>query len=189
MTKFTENVDEAAKVLRAGGVIAYATEAVFGLGCDPQNVQALQQLLLQKQRPADKGLILVAASEQQLHPYLALPMITEAMWRRVRASWPGPVTWLLPAAKSVSPMVRGEHETLAVRVSAHPQVRALCEAFGGALVSTSANLSDQAPARTVDEVAAQFPDMLDLILLGETTGAAKPSEIRDAVTGKIIRAG
>lgn len=189
MTVLTADVAEAVQVLRAGGVIAYATEAVFGLGCDPQNGQALRRLLSLKERPAEKGLILIAADEQQLHHFLALPLVTEHMWQRVRASWPGPVTWLLPAAQTVSPLLRGEHETLAVRVSAHPQVRELCNAFGGALVSTSANLSGQPPAKTSDEVAAQFADVLDLILLGDTTGAAKPSEIRDAVTGKIIRPG
>ena len=189
MTVLTADVAQAAKVLVAGGVIAYATEAVFGLGCDPRNLQALERLLTLKQRSPGKGLILIAADEQQLHAYLEVSEMTDSMWQRVRASWPGPVTWLLPAKPAVSPLLRGEHATLAVRVSAHPQVRQLCDAFGGALVSTSANLSDQPPAKTADEVAAQFTDALDLILLGDTMGAAKPSEIRDGVTGKIIRAG
>ncbi len=189
MTVLTADVAQAAQILRAGGVIAYATEAVFGLGCDPQNDQALHRLLTLKQRSAGKGLILIAASEQQLHAYLALTDITDYMWQQVRASWPGPVTWLLPVAQSVSPLLRGEHDTLAVRVTTHPQVRALCDAFGGAVVSTSANLSEQPPAKTIDEVMAQFPNALELILLGETGGAARPSEIRDARTGKIIRAG
>lgn len=189
MTVLSADVGYAAQLIRNGGVIAYATEAVFGLGCDPQNSQAIEKLLRLKQRPAHKGLILIAANEQQLHPYLALPLIDDAMWQRVRASWPGPVTWLMPAAQSVSPLLRGEYDTLAVRVSAHSQVHALCEAFGDALISTSANRSSQPPAKSVDEVAAQFGDELDLILLGQTAGAAKPSEIRDAVTGKIVRAG
>jgi len=189
MTVLTADVAQAAHVLRTGGVIAYATEAVFGLGCDPQNEQALTRLITLKQRSANKGLILIAADEQQLHPYLALAEITDDIWPQVRASWPGPVTWLLPVAQSVSPLLCGEHDTLAVRVTTHPQVRALCDAFGGAVVSTSANLSEQPPAKTVDEVTAQFADTLDLILLGTTGDAAKPSEIRDARTGKIIRAG
>jgi L-threonylcarbamoyladenylate synthase len=189
MTILSAKLEQATQVLHAGGVIAYATEAVFGLGCDPQNPQAIEKLLHLKQRPARKGLILIAANEQQLHPYLALSLIDAAMWQRVRASWPGAVTWLLPAAPQVSPLLRGEHATLAMRVSAHTQVCALCDAFAGALVSTSANRSGQPPARTVDDVATQFGDELDLILIGETAGAAKPSEIRDARTGKIIRAG
>jgi L-threonylcarbamoyladenylate synthase len=189
MPNLSAELEQAVQVLRAGGVIAYATEAVFGVGCDPHNTQAIARLLQLKQRPAHKGLILIAADETQLLPYLDLPSISDAMWTRVRATWPGPVTWLLPATPQVSPLLRGDHATLAVRVSAHPQVRALCEAFAGALVSTSANLSDNPPARDVAEVTAQFDQRLDLILLGQTGGAAKPSEIRDAVTGKIVRAG
>lgn len=185
----SQDVGQASRVLQAGGVIAYATEAVFGLGCDPQNPQAVQRLLRLKQRPADKGLILIAASEAQLHSYLDLSAISSDIWQQVRASWPGPVTWLLPAASDVSRLLRGQHDTLAVRVSAHPQVRALCEAFGGALVSTSANRSEQPPAWSVEQVADCFDGELDLILLGQTGGGARPSEIRDGRTGKIIRAG
>lgn len=189
MTVTTSDIQAAVRMLQAGGVIAYATEAVFGLGCDPRNLPALEKLLQLKQRPPHKGLILIAGSEQQLHPYLALENISAAMWQRVRATWPGPVTWLLPVAEQVSSLVCGEHSTLAVRVSAQPQVRALCAAFGGAIISTSANLCDKPPARSVAEVQAQFAEQLDLILIGETGGAAKPSEIRDAATGNIVRPG
>jgi L-threonylcarbamoyladenylate synthase len=189
MTPFTADIQQAAQTIRSGGIIAYATEAVFGLGCDPHNRQALEKLLQLKQRSPGKGLILIAANEQQLHPYLALTQISDEMWQRVRATWPGPVTWLLPAATSVPVLLRGEHDTLAVRVSALPQVRALCEVFAGAVVSTSANVSTQPAAKTVDEVVEQFADKLDLILIGDTAGLAKPSEIRDARTGKILRAG
>lgn len=187
MTIETTDVYQAAQVLRDGGVIAYATEAVFGLGCNPRNAQALQKLLAIKQRAAAKGLILIASDEQQLHPYIDLTKLTESLWQPVRSSWPGPVTWILPANQTVSSLLCGEHDSLAVRVTAHPQVSALCEAFGGAIVSTSANLSDQEPARNAEEVKTQFSSSLDLILLGETGGANKPSEIRDALTGKIIR--
>lgn len=176
-------------VLRQGGVIAYPTEAVFGLGCDPQNDTAISKLLALKQRAADKGLILIAADEQQLHPYLDLSQINESIWRPVRASWPGHVTWLLPAAPSVSPLLRGVHPTLAVRVTAHPLVRTLCTAFGGPLVSTSANLAGQPAAGNAGQVEQQFADRLDAVLLGETGGADQPSEIRDAMTGKILRPG
>lgn len=189
MTQITDDVDIASQLLREGGVIAYATEAVFGLGCDPENDAAIEKLLHIKQRPAHKGLILIAASEAQLHPYLDLQAISPAIWQQLRSSWPGPVTWLLPAARHVSSMLRGEHDTIAVRVTAHDQVRALCNAFGGALVSTSANRSEQAPARNVSEVGLAFADELDGILAGETGGADRPSEIRDGISGKVIRPG
>lgn len=189
MTQITDDVDTAARVVRDGGVIAYATEAVFGLGCDPASDTAIEKLLHLKQRPAHKGLILIAANETQLHPYLDLRAIRPAIWQQVRSSWPGPVTWLLPVANNVSPLLCGEHETVAVRVTAHAQVRDLCEAFAGALVSTSANRSEQPPARDVSQVRAAFGDELDCILEGQTGGADRPSEIRDGLTGRVIRAG
>jgi len=177
----------AAAVLRKGGIVAYPTEAVWGLGCDPGNADAVRRLLELKDRPASKGLILVAATPAQLRPYLqALPAEVEA---RILATWPGPVTWLWPAAEGVPPLLRGEHDTLAVRVSEHPRVRALCLAFGGPVVSTSANRSGEPPAYVETEVQERFAEGLDFILPGETGGRERPSEIRDALSGRILRAG
>ncbi|HFB97672.1 MAG TPA: threonylcarbamoyl-AMP synthase [Bryobacterales bacterium] len=183
----SDQISQAVAALRAGGVIAYPTEAVWGLGCDPHNERALARLLELKGRPAGKGLILVAASFDPLRPFLqSLDAEREAA---VLATWPGPVTWLWPANTSVSPLLRGEHDTLAVRISDHPLVVALCAAFGGPVVSTSANRSGEPPARTREEVLARFGDALDFVLDGETGGRERPSEIRDARTGKVIRPG
>ena len=173
--------------LKQGGIIAYPTEAVFGLGCDPDNEAALQRLLQLKQRPADKGLILVAASLEQLQPYLQL--LAPEVLQRLQASWPGPVTWLCPARESVSSLLRGEHSSLAVRVSAHPVVQQLCRRYGKPVVSTSANLSGAPPATTGEEVRQALGDAVDFIVPGEVGGAARPSEIRDALTNVIIRPG
>src|SRR5512143_218632 len=130
---------EAVRVLHHGGLIAYPTEAVYGLGCDPRNADAVLRLLNLKQRPWQKGLILIAADLAQLDPYL-LPL-DEMMRARVVPTWPGPNTWLLPARVETPHWLRGEHDTLAVRVTAHPVAAALCRAFGGPIVSTSANLA------------------------------------------------
>jgi L-threonylcarbamoyladenylate synthase len=102
-------------------------------------------------------------------------------------TWPGPNTWVVPARPELSTLVRGEHDTVAVRVSAHPQVQALCRAFGGALVSTSANLAGARPARTPLEVRQAFGDALDYVLPGAVGGARKPTTIRDARTGAVLR--
>jgi L-threonylcarbamoyladenylate synthase len=182
----SERIREAASVIRAGGVVVYPTEAVFGLGCDPDNEQALRRLLGLKGRPLHKGLILIASQFAQLAPYLA-PM-DKAMRERIMASWPGPVTWLVPARAQVSELLRGEHHTLAVRVSAHPVVAALCRGVGRAIVSTSANRAQGEPARTVAQARALFGDEVDLYLDGEVDRAAQPSEIRDALSGQVIRA-
>ncbi len=178
-------LDEAVACLRRGGVIAYPTESVYGLGCDPANPRAIEKLLKLKQRPADKGLILIAASLTQLEPWLEkLPAEKKTA---VLASWPGPVTWLWPVRQDVSTLLRGRHATLAVRVTDHPLAAALCEAFGGPVVSTSANPSGEPPARTARQVRQQFDERLDFILEGEVGGRNKPSEIRDVLTGRVMR--
>jgi len=181
----SNQINEAVQILQQGGVIAYPTEAVFGLGCDPDNHQAVEKLLAIKQRSRDKGLILIAADFQQLRPYLA--EIDSSLKAKILTTWPGPVTWLWPAKPAVSSLLRGAHETIAVRVTAHPIAAALCLTFGGPVVSTSANLSGQPPTRTAEEVRSQFGDQLDYVLDGEIGGLSRPSQIRDAVTGEIIR--
>lgn len=173
------------RALRAGGIIAYPTEAVWGLGCDPLNLDTLHRLLSLKHRPARKGLILIAAHFSDLEPFLA--PLSPGSYRRVMESWPGPVTWLLPALSWVPVELRGAHDSLAVRVTAHAETRALCEAFGGALVSTSANRSGHPPARSALRARRYFHRQLAALLPGETGGASAPSEIRDARSGKLIR--
>ncbi len=177
----------AARIVRAGGLIAYPTEAVYGLGCNPRDERAVRRLLMLKRRPAHKGLILMAASFEQLEPFLQPLTKTDRV--RLDTTWPGPQTWLIPA-RSVTPRwLRGRHETLAVRVTAHPLAAALCQACGHPLVSTSANLSGRPPARTALAVRRQLGWNLDYLLPGPTGGAAKPTAIRDLRTGRVVRAG
>lgn len=174
----------AVEALKAGGIIAYPTEAVWGLGCDPFNEQAVCSLLDLKQRPGHKGLIIIAASIAQIEPWLA--GVSASKKPALLATWPGPYTWIVPAPDAPQ-WLRGEHAGLAVRVSAHEGVRALCEAWGGPLVSTSANLSGQAPVQDVAELEQQFGAGLAAIVPGALGGDARPSEIRDAETGVVLR--
>ena len=175
----------ALRALAADGVIAYPTEAVYGLGCLPRE-EPVRRLLQIKQRSPRKGLILVAATARQLADYVAFP--DPDTRDRVMASWPGPVTWLLPAHPDTPDWLTGEHPTLAVRVSAHPVVQALCRR-AGAIISTSANPAGAAPARDAARVRAYFGPVLDYVLAGAVGGSSRPTEIRDAVSGKVIRAG
>jgi L-threonylcarbamoyladenylate synthase len=175
----------ASRWIKAGGVIAYPTEAVFGLGCDPSDPLAVTRLLAIKKRSPDKGLILVAADWAQLQPWLQ-PQPTD-LQRRMLRSWPGPVTWLVPAADACPSWLTGAHSTLAVRVSAHPVVRDLCQRVGSALVSTSANISARRPARSVLEVQLRFAESIDFILPGPLGGKGRPTTIRDLLSGRIVR--
>ncbi|MBS1236334.1 MAG: SUA5/yciO/yrdC domain protein [Proteobacteria bacterium] len=177
---------QAARHVNAGGVIAYPTEAVYGLGCDPRDGAAVLRLLKLKQRPIAKGLILIAARFEDLQPYIAkLPAETLS---KLRKSWPGPVTWLLPARPEVPYWLKGSHATLAVRITAHPLAAALCRACGGVLVSTSANISKRPPARSALAVRRCFGADIDYVLNGALGGLDKPTRIIDAQSGRVVRA-
>lgn len=176
----------ATRVLHRGGILAYPTEAVYGLGCDPLNPVAVSRLLALKQRDPAKGLILIAAEFGTLQPLL-LP-ISRSLRQRLATTWPGPVTWLLPARPECPRWLTGDHDTLAVRVTAHPGCRALCHAWQGPLVSTSANITRHRPARHKLAVRKQFHGEIDFILPGELGNLARPTEIR-TLEGELVRAG
>ncbi len=177
----------AARAVKAGGLIAYPTEAVYGLGCDPRNEKAVRRLLALKRRSPRKGLILIAADFAQLA--LFLQPLTEADHARLATTWPGPHTWLIPTRPNTPRWLRGQHDTLAVRVTAHPLAAALCRACGHPLVSTSANFSGRPPARCALAVRRQLGTAIDCLLPGPTGGAARPTEIRDLRTGRRVRGG
>lgn len=181
-------LDQAVKVLQQGGVIAYPTEAVYGLGCDPENLSAVKNILKLKERQKEKGLILVAANFEQLKPYLT--PLEKHIEEKLITSWrnsSSPITWLVPAKIEVSEYLKGKFDSLAVRVSHHPLVKELCEMFDSAIVSTSANISKQEAARTSEQVKEIFSEKVDLVLEGETNIHVQPSEIRDALTDQVIR--
>ncbi|WP_312241869.1 L-threonylcarbamoyladenylate synthase type 1 TsaC [Pantoea sp.] len=169
-------------------VIAYPTEAVFGLGCDPDSENAVLALLALKQRPVEKGLILIAADYAQLEPYVADRELSVIQRERMFSCWPGPVTFVVPVPPQTPRWLTGRFDTLAIRVSNHPDVQALCRAFGKPLVSTSANLTGEPPCRSVQNVLEQFGADFP-VLHGETGGRLNPSEIRDVITGGLIRQG
>lgn len=176
----------AVDILQAGGVVAYPTEAVWGLGCDPDDPLACRRLLQIKQRPAAKGMILVAAAMEQLDRLLApLP----ATWRQTLSQhWPGPVTFLIPDPQQCIPWwIKGEHDKVAVRVSAHPTVAALCRGFDGPLVSTSANRAGRPPVRSRIRLMRQFRGDIDFVVPGRLGAQAQPSRIIDLASGDVLR--
>ena len=183
----TWRVQQAARAIRAGAVIAYPTEAVWGLGCDPRDEAATMRLLALKQREVDKGLILIAADEAQLAPFIDMDALDAAQRATVRASWPGPHTWIVPASLAAPRWITGAHAGIAVRVSAHPVVIELCNAYGGALVSTSANRAGEPAAQAIAQLDPRIVEGVDAVLEGETGGLARPTDIRDARTGAALR--
>jgi L-threonylcarbamoyladenylate synthase len=184
----TSDKDFAAAVaaLRQGGVIAYPTEAVYGLGCDPFDQAAVARLFELKQRPPTQGVLLIAADFAQVEKFIGA--VPDAAVARARATWPGPQTWVFPRSAQTPAWLAGAHAGIALRVTAHPLAARLCAAFGGAIVSTSANRHGQPPARSAGDVRSAFDGELAYILEGPTGGLERPTPIRNAIDGEIIRA-
>jgi len=174
-------------ILNEGGMIAYPTEAVWGLGCDPANEQSVMRLLALKQRPVEKGVILVAADLAQLGHWANLDALPAARRQAVLDTWPGPQTWVVPMGERAPRWISGTHPGIAVRVSAHPVVQALCRAFQGPLVSTSANLAGQPPPRQRGEIDPGLLAQIDALVEGRTGRLSQPTPIRDARTGERLR--
>ncbi|WP_426701694.1 L-threonylcarbamoyladenylate synthase [Rhodanobacter sp. Col0626] len=184
-----DELPAAARLLHDGGVVAYPTEAVYGLGCDPHDQRAFQRLFALKQRPATQGALLIAADFAQVERYIERAAVPDEVFRQVQASWPGPHTWIFPRSAEVPSWVAGAHAGIALRITAHEPAAALCRAFGGALVSTSANPHGQPPARTARTVADYFGHAaLDGLLDAPLGDQTRPTMIRDALSGAIIRA-
>lgn len=173
--------------LRRGGVIAYPTEAVYGLGCAPLDAAAVAHLFTLKQRPPTQGVLLIASDFAQVQMYIDLARVPADALARVRATWPGPHTWVFPRSPSTPAWLAGTHQGIALRVTAHAPAAELCRAFGGALVSTSANRHGSPPARSSAEVRATFGDELAYILDGPVGDLARPTPIRDVISGEWLR--
>ena len=180
-------LDDCLRALRAGGVVAYPTEAVYGLGCNPHDRTAFDRLFAIKRRPPTHGVLLIAADLDQVRPYIDEAAVSAEAMQRVLATWPGPSTWIFPRAASVPAWLAGSHAGIALRVTAHEPAAALCRAFGGALVSTSANRHGEPPARSAEAVNAAFGDEIDAILNAPVGGLERPTPIRDAMTGDWVR--
>ncbi|MCL1499535.1 Sua5/YciO/YrdC/YwlC family protein [Xanthomonas nasturtii] len=181
------SLESAVAALTQGGVIAYPTEAVWGLGCDPRQQAAVLRLLEIKRRPVDKGVIVVASGVDVLRDWIDLDALEPARRQAVLGSWPGPHTWILPVTAQAPRWVTGEHDGLAVRISAHPLVAALCAAWGAPLVSTSANLAGEPPARSREALDPALLATIDGVVDGEVGALAQPTQIRDARSGQILR--
>ena len=175
-----------ARHLASGETIAYPTEGVWGLGCRPDDQQAVEKILLLKGRSWTKGLILVASELDQLTPYIA--SISEQQSLLLQEFWPGAVTFLITKTDRVPAWISGTSDKVAVRVSNHPTVIELCNELGGPLVSTSANPAGEIAAESAAAVVRYFGTKINYICEGELGGHKGASEIRDLETGALLRA-
>ena len=175
----------AVTILKQGGIIAYPTEGVYGLGCDPFNALAVTQLCALKQRELSKGLILIASDWKQVS-HLTMP-IDNTTLKKILAQWPSPNTWIFPASKQAPAWICGHHDSIALRISKHPLVHALCQTYGHAVVSTSANPSRAPAARHATEVQNYFGEQVDLIMTAEVGNLSGPTPIWNAISGQRLR--
>lgn len=175
----------AAQAILRGGVVAYPTEAVWGLGCDPFDVVAVRHILTLKNRPMHKGLILVAADIQQFG--FLLQDLSNQDYQRLAEGWPGHQTWLVPHNDRVPFWVCGDSSKVAIRVSQHPVVKALCSQVDSPIISTSANPAGRLPARESFKAQRYFGDQI-MYCPGRVGKHNKPSQIRDLETNTLLRA-
>lgn len=173
----------AGRIVASGGVIAYPTEGVFGLGCLPDDRGAVARILSIKARDPAMGLVLIVSNVQQLAGWVDMPLERLTL----TSSIDKPLTWIVPSTPEVPWWISGEHASIAVRQTTHPVARALCEQAAAALVSTSANVSGRQPARNQFVLRRQFGALVDYIVPGACGPASRPSEIRDLRTGKTVR--
>ena len=176
-----DNVLRAAAIVRRGGVIAHATEGVWGLACDPFDHGAIERLLAIKDRDVAQGLIVAGADADTFDAELDAARRDEVV-----ASWPGATTWIVPNVR-FSAHVTGERKTVAIRVPGHEQARSIVAASGGLLISTSANLSGQPSAMTFAEAEASVGRKVDWVVPGATAGRGAASRIVDAISGAELR--
>lgn len=187
----TINLEQAIYTLKQGDVLAYPTEAVWGLGCDPRQEHAFQKILTLKQRPIEKGVILLSESIERVEPLLV--GLDTTIRNQVIASWEKSAhnqrahTWLLPTNDEIPAWIYGDHDRVAIRVTNHSLCQQLCRSLDDFVVSTSANPAGLSPATSASEVQKYFSDQV-AILSGELGDSPEPSRIVDAVTGQVIRA-
>lgn len=187
MTPISEHqLLDIATVFKDGGVIAYPTEAVFGLGCDPLSESAALKVLSLKGRPVKKGMILIASNYSQVSAFVDDDKIPFERRPEIFSSWPGPITWLLPKSRNAPSWVTGDSDMIAVRVTEHQVVCQLCDYLASPLISTSANPAGLAPAQTPAQVSAYFSDAITVID-APVGGQTRPSQIRHCLTGEVLR--
>ncbi len=179
----TYDIQRAVQVLRDGGLVAFPTETVYGLGADAENRNAVERIFSVKGRPATHPLILHVGSADDLARWTAnVPLAARRLAERF---WPGPLSLVLNRSRRVSSAVTGGLETVAVRMPAHPIALALIDAFGGALAAPSANRFGAVSPTAAHHVRDEFGDAIDLVLDGGLCAVGVESTIVDATGEKL----
>ena len=184
-----EQVERGVSILKQGGVVAFPTDTVYGLGAWANLYQAVERVYQIKERPRNMALPLLLAHTSQISE-VAEP-VPPLAWLLARSFLPGALTIVLHKSNSVPDIITGGGSTVAVRIPAHPIPVALAEGLGAPIVGTSANLSGRPSPLTADEVYAQFGDKIDLVIDGGRCPGGRESTVVDATgeTPVVLREG
>ncbi len=185
MSELGQSIEAAVATVQSGDLLVYPTEGVFGLGCKFNDQKAVMKLLKLKQRSIDQGLVLIASHIEQILP-LIKPDDRSHLARALK-TWPGHHTWVFPNSPMTPEWITGTFSSVAVRVSANPTVKKLCDHLGHALVSTSANLTGQFTPNSCKEIQDIWGDQIDYYLDLPLGNATQPSSIRLASSGQKLR--
>jgi L-threonylcarbamoyladenylate synthase len=178
------NLSETARIIQAGGVIAFRTDTFYGLGADPRNRAAVKKIFELKGREEGKPILLLISDRDRVSDFISAP---SAVFNRLADHfWPGPLTLIGKALLEIPTELTGGTETIGLRLPKDIRVRDLVRACGGALTATSANPSERPAARSAAAVQEYFGDQLDLIVDDGEVDVFAASTVVDA-TGEQIR--
>lgn len=177
------SIRHAAHIIQHGGVIAYPTDTIYGLGCDPYDPHAIELLNVIKQRPSNKQFILLAANIDQIKPLVLLDKEQE----KTITQSTQPTSWIVKASKNAPSWLVDDNNTVTIRISSHHDVKRLCTALGHAIISTSANIAGKTPARNALDLHKYFHNIVDKILISDKQQTSKPSKIIRLCDNRVIR--
>jgi tRNA threonylcarbamoyl adenosine modification protein (Sua5/YciO/YrdC/YwlC family) len=174
-------IEKAAEVLKAGGVIAYPTDTIYGLGCDLYNKKAIQRIYQIKRRDPKKPFSFICSDLKHISEYA---QVTNLAYRIMKRYLPGPYTFILPGTKLVPRIMLTKRKTVGIRVPDHPICLALVKALGNPIISTSANLSGEEALTDPREIEETLGSQIDLIIDGGIL-AVQPSTVVSLIDDEV----
>lgn len=177
------SIRHAAHIIRRGGIIAYPTDTIYGLGCNPFNIEAVERINTIKQRPANKQFILLAAHIDQVRSLIVL----DSDHKSLISLSTEPTSWIVKASQHAPCWLTDKDNSLTFRISKNETVEKLCSALGHAVISTSANISGKKPAKNALEIHRYFHNTVDKILASNKKLTGSPSKIIRLCDNHIIR--
>jgi len=186
---YTKDIEKAVKILKNGGIIVYPTETVYGIGCDPLNIDACDRVQRLKERMENKPMLLLAHSLKQVEEMAG--SLSEIPRKLAEKFWPGPLTLIIDSRKDFPEHLHGHSGGVAFRVSSHPVAASLAKEFDRPIISTSANIDGLAPLVRYEEALSTFKNIVDIVIGTHAKLIGEPSTVIDLTSGRfsLVREG